>query len=79
MRNKRKRNEPWKALGLTKGQFYYRLRKGTLPVDYEIKKYCARYSELHYENSNEKIMAIKEKYKNGVPAGTIETMLGVEL
>ena len=34
-----------------------------------------RYSGLHYENSAERIQALREKYKNGVPDGTIELML----
>lgn len=79
MKNKHKRSEPWKTLGLTRSQFYYRLQKGTLQADYEIKKHYSRFSGLRYENSKEKLMEIREKYKNGVPAGTIEMMLGVDL
>ena len=76
---KRKRSEPWKALGLTRNQFYYQLRKGTNAFEYSIKKYGQRYSGQSYENSKEKLMEIREKYKNGVPAGTIEMMLGGDL
>lgn len=34
-----------------------------------------RYSGKVYVNSQEKLDAIKEKYKNGIPAGTIEAMV----
>ena len=34
-----------------------------------------RFSGKVYENSHEKIQAIKEKYKNGIPNGTIESMI----
>ena len=36
-----------------------------------------RFSGKHYENSAERIQALREKYKNGVPDGTIEKMLGL--
>lgn len=36
-----------------------------------------RFSGKHYKNSAEKIQALREKYKNGVPDGTIEKMLGL--
>ena len=35
----------------------------------------ARFSGRHYKNTAEKINALREKYKNGVPDGTIELML----
>ena len=38
----------------------------------------ARYSGRHYKNSPERISALREKYKNGVPDGTIEKMLGLK-
>ena len=34
-----------------------------------------RYSGLHYENSSEKLKAIKEKYKHGVTKEQINKML----
>lgn len=34
-----------------------------------------RYSGKVYVNSQEKLDAIREKYKNGIPAGTIEAMV----
>ncbi len=37
-----------------------------------------RFSGEHYKNSAEKINQLKEKYKNGVPAGTIELMMGLK-
>ena len=36
-----------------------------------------RYSGKHYKNSAERISALREKYRNGVPDGTIEKMLGL--
>ncbi len=38
----------------------------------------ARFSGKHYKNSPERISALREKYKNGVPDGTIEKMLGLK-
>jgi len=37
-----------------------------------------RYSGKHYKNTPERISALREKYKNGVPAGTIEMMMGLK-
>lgn len=37
-----------------------------------------RDSGKKYTNSNEKILAIKEKYKNGVPKGLIEDWLEIK-
>ena len=37
-----------------------------------------RYSGKHYKNTPERISALREKYKNGVPEGTIEIMLGLK-
>ena len=37
-----------------------------------------RYSGKHYKNTPERISALREKYKNGVPDGTIEKMQGVK-
>ena len=37
-----------------------------------------RYSGKHYKNTPERISALREKYKNGVPDGTIEIMLGLK-
>lgn len=36
-----------------------------------------RYSGKRYENPADRISALREKYKNGVPSGTIEEMLGL--
>lgn len=38
----------------------------------------ARFSGKHYKNTPEQISALREKYKNGVPDGTIEKMLGLK-
>lgn len=45
---------------------------------YENKFTKGRYSGKKYENSPEKLQAIKEKYKNGVTIGHINQMLGIE-
>lgn len=37
-----------------------------------------RNSGKKYTNSKEKLLAIKEKYKNGVPKGLIEDWLGIK-
>lgn len=37
----------------------------------------SRYSKKKYTNSKEKLLAIKEKYKNGVSKGMIENWLEV--
>lgn len=37
-----------------------------------------RFSGSHYKNTPERISALREKYKNGVPDGTIEKMLGLK-
>ena len=37
-----------------------------------------RFSGRNYTNSPEKIEAIKAKYKNGIPPGTIELMVGLK-
>ena len=36
-----------------------------------------RYSGKRYTNSSEKLAALKKKYADGVPAGTIEQMLRI--
>ena len=37
-----------------------------------------RFSGKRYKNTPERISALREKYKNGVPDGTIEKMLGLK-
>lgn len=37
-----------------------------------------RFSGKHYKNSAERIQALRKKYKDGVPDGTIEEMLGLK-
>lgn len=37
-----------------------------------------RYSGMRYTNSKERIAALKEKYKNGVPEGVINEMVGLK-
>ena len=74
----RERKEPWKELGLNKSTYYYQLKHGKLSANYRVPKTAkGRYSGLDYENPKEKLLAIREKYKNGVPDGTIEEMLGI--
>ena len=74
----RKKTEPWKQYGLNEGTYYYQLRHGKLSENYRVPKTCkGRYSGLDYENSPEKLAAIREKYKNGIPEGTIEEWLGI--
>lgn len=45
---------------------------------YQMGKYNARYSRMKYTNSKSKIDAIREKYKNGIPKGEINRMLGIK-
>jgi hypothetical protein len=74
----KKKTEPWTELGLTRSTYYYRLRKEKRSGAYHIpKNRRGRYSGLDYENSPEKLDAIREKYKNGIPEGTIEAWLGI--
>ena len=42
------------------------------------RKYNRRYSGRKYVNSDSKIQALKEKYKNGVPEKEINKMLGIK-
>ena len=37
----------------------------------------ARFSGLKYKNSDEKLLLLKAKYKNGVPDGVINELLGI--
>lgn len=62
----------YEELGLTKEQYIYRVRKGLLPR--KKRKNNERFSGLDYVNSPEKIMAIKEKYKNGVTEKIIKEL-----
>lgn len=63
----------YEKLGITKAQYIYRVRKGVLPR--KNHKMNERYSGLDYFNSEEKLNAIKEKYKNGVTREILEEML----
>lgn len=63
----------YEKLGLTKNQYIYKVRKGLLPRKNRRKD--IRYSGLVYENSAEKLAAIKEKYKNGVTKEILEELL----
>lgn len=75
----RERKEPWKELGLNKSTYYYQLKHGKLSANYRVPKTAkGRYSGLDYKNTKEKLLAIRDKYKNGIPEGTIEAMLGIE-
>ena len=75
----RERKEPWKELGLNKSTYYYQLKHGKLSANYRVPKTAkGRYSGLDYKNSQEKLESIREKYRNGVPSGTIEEWLGIE-
>ena len=74
----RPKKEPWLQFGLKRGTYYYQLRHGKLSDNYRVPKTTrGRYSGLDYENSQEKLEAIREKYKNGIPEGTIEAWLGI--
>lgn len=46
--------------------------KASESVHFRRKPLKGRASGRSYENTPEKIRAIKEKYKNGVPAGEVE-------
>lgn len=39
------------------------------------RKNSARYSGRIYQNTPDRLEAIRQKYKNGIPAGTIEAMV----
>ena len=74
----RQKKDPWLQFGLKRGTYYYQLRHGKLSDNYRVPKTVrGRYSGLDYENSQEKLDAIREKYKNGIPEGTIEEWLGI--
>ena len=47
-------------------------------VTWDRTKRDVRNSRKKYTNSNEKLLAIKEKYKNGVPKGLIEDWLEIK-
>lgn len=64
----------YEELGLTKAQYLYRIRKGLLPR--KNKRKDIRHSGLVYENSAEKIEALKQKYKNGVTKEILAEWLG---
>lgn len=42
---------------------------------YQEAKSKKRYSKMEYTNTKERLQALKDKYKNGVPAGTIKAMV----
>lgn len=71
--------EPWKALGLTRSTFYYRIRKGELSANYLSRQNDKRFSGQKYEKTAEELAAIREKYKNGVSKEIIEEMMEVKL
>ncbi len=66
--------KPWDKLGLTRSTYYYQMKQGKIAA----RNYRGRYSGQVYDNSKEKLLAIRDKYKNGIPEGTIEAMLGIE-
>lgn len=41
----------------------------------EARQKKTRYSGKQYTNTKEHLQALKDKYKNGVPAGTIKAMI----
>lgn len=68
---------------MSRGKWKKNLKYGDIKV--LLKKYGklkghfkGRYSGKTYENPKEKLLAIRDKYKNGIPDGTIEAMLGIE-
>ncbi len=63
----------YEELGLTKDQYIYQVRKGLLPRQKRTPN--ERFSGLKYENSPDKLNAIKEKYKNGVTEEILKEML----
>ena len=63
----------YEKLDLTRDQYIYRIHKGLLPRKNHRKD--QRYSGLNYTNSEEKLNAIKEKYKNGVTREILEEFL----
>ena len=67
----------WMAMGINRSTYYYRLKYGLPSV-----KGSERFSGLEYENSPEKLDAIKEKYKNGVSMSIlsdfVDELMGVD-
>ena len=41
----------------------------------EAKQHKTRYSGKSYSNSSDRLKVIREKYKNGIPKGTVNDML----
>ena len=62
----------YEKLGISRNQYIYRVRKGLLPR--KNHRNNQRFSGLDYTNSEEKLNAIKEKYKNGVTREILEEM-----
>ena len=68
--------KPWEILGLTKGAYYWRLKRNQLTceqlqiIKYELGALKARtrnrFSGRSYDNPPEKLNTIREKYKNGI-------------
>lgn len=68
--------KPWDVLGLPKSTYFWKLRRGLITYEQlqmikdELGSLKARasncFSGRSYENSSEKLDAIREKYKNGI-------------
>ena len=68
----RKTTRPWEQYGLTASAYYRRIRKGR-PLDVKLQvRTPSRASGRKYKNPPEKIEAIKEKYKDGIPEDVLE-------
>lgn len=68
--------KPWEKFGLTRSTYYYQMKQGKIAAEHRYHR--GRYSGQVYDNSKERLSAIRDKYKNGIPEGTIEAMLGIE-
>ena len=64
--------KPWEQYGLTASAYYSRIRRGR-PLDAKLQiRTPPRASGRKYKNPPEKIEAIKEKYKDGIPEDVLE-------
>lgn len=76
--SKNLKDKPWEAYGLTKSA-YYKRKQLCLPFDAELPRgrppKSGRFSGKIYKNTDEKLMEIKEKYKNGITQEILDEMM----